>query len=63
MLDTTLTTGTYTIENLDRLNDIFLADDKSGTLVAGSSELDADPPLKVRNLAGLWTTFLRSFMM
>ncbi|TDL15636.1 hypothetical protein BD410DRAFT_102498 [Rickenella mellea] len=42
MSETILATGTYTIENVDRRNDIFLADD---TLVAGSSELNADPPL------------------
>ncbi|TDL15641.1 WD40 repeat-like protein [Rickenella mellea] len=48
MSETIIATGTYTIENVDRRNDIFLADDRSGTLVAGSSELDADPPLKAR---------------
>ncbi|TDL24405.1 WD40 repeat-like protein [Rickenella mellea] len=48
MSETTIATGTYTIENVDRRNDIFLADDRSGTLVAGSSEADADPPLKAR---------------
>ncbi|TDL18805.1 hypothetical protein BD410DRAFT_460005 [Rickenella mellea] len=41
--ETTIAKGTYTIENVHRRNDIFLV---NGTLVAGSSEADADPPLE-----------------
>ncbi|TDL14031.1 hypothetical protein BD410DRAFT_291906 [Rickenella mellea] len=41
--ETTIAKGTYTIENTHRRNDIFLV---NGTLVAGSSEADADPPLE-----------------
>ncbi|TDL15631.1 hypothetical protein BD410DRAFT_102340 [Rickenella mellea] len=44
MPETIIATGIYTIENVDRRNDVFLADDGRGTLVAGSSEDDADPP-------------------
>ncbi|TDL15633.1 WD40 repeat-like protein [Rickenella mellea] len=40
--ETTIAKGTYTIENVHRLNDIFLV---NGTLVAGTSEADAHPPL------------------
>ncbi|TDL15066.1 WD40 repeat-like protein [Rickenella mellea] len=48
MSETTIATGTYTIENVDRRNDIFLAGDGRGSLVAGSSDSDADPPMKAR---------------
>ncbi|TDL16457.1 WD40 repeat-like protein [Rickenella mellea] len=49
MSTTTIATGTYIIENVHRHNNIFLADDGNGTLVSGSSELNADPSLKLRN--------------
>ncbi|TDL14070.1 hypothetical protein BD410DRAFT_846379 [Rickenella mellea] len=43
MSKATIPTGTYVIENVDRCNDVFLADD-GRALVAGSSDADADPP-------------------